>query len=97
MANGVNAAKTSTVNKKKNNNKNHNCLDEAVCDIGKISYYNCNKKRHYLSNWPEFLTISFGFGNLAIVRKPNKEDNIAIIRTTLKEYKQDMNIGKLKQ
>lgn len=35
--------------KNKNNNKNQNCLYKAICDPNKISYYNYNKKCHYLN------------------------------------------------
>lgn len=41
----MNRAKLSEINKKKNENKNQNCLDKILHDLKKSIYYNYNKKK----------------------------------------------------
>ena len=49
-ASGVNVAKPSKANKKKNNDQNRNCLGGAARDLSQIKCYNCNKKGYYANN-----------------------------------------------
>ena len=47
----VNVAEPAEVNKKKNNDKNRNCL--MICDLSRVKCYNCQKLGHYANNCPK--------------------------------------------
>lgn len=55
----INVAKLGKINKKKNKNKNPNCLRRILHNSRKSIYYNCNKKSYFAKSYPEFLKNEF--------------------------------------
>ena len=49
-ASGVNSAEPGKADKKKNDDRNRNCLGGAARDLSQVKCYNCNKKSHYANN-----------------------------------------------